>query len=157
MKPVWRGAALLLLQCLLVLAVAGKYAWDRGRLPRAWANATPVDPNLPVRGRYVALQLHVEPADLTAGWSLARTTAENSRLVAHRAQSGGQPVLRRIQDVWVLAEPVAFFIPEHAADPSRIAPGEELWAEVSVPAKGPPRPIRLAIKKDGVLTPLSLK
>jgi len=28
--------------------------------------------------------------------------------------------------------------------------------EVTVPAKGPPRPIRLGIKKDGVLNPLQL-
>jgi hypothetical protein len=53
-------------------------------------------------------------------------------------------------------EPVAFFIPEHVPDPSRRPPGEELWVEVSVPAQGPPRPIRLGVKKDGVLTPLDL-
>jgi hypothetical protein len=40
-------------------------------------------------------------------------------------------------------EPVAFFLPEHAADPSRLSPGKELWVEVSVPRKGPPRPIQL--------------
>ena len=51
---------------------------------------------------------------------------------------------------------VAFFIPEHVPDPSRRPAGEELWVEVSVPAKGPPRPIRLGVKKDGVLTPLDL-
>jgi hypothetical protein len=51
---------------------------------------------------------------------------------------------------------VAFFIPEHVPDPSRRPPGEELWVEVSVPAQGPPRPIRLGVKKDGVLTPLDL-
>jgi hypothetical protein len=55
-----------------------------------------------------------------------------------------------------VTEPVAFFIPEHVSDPSRRPPGEELWVEVSVPAKGPPRPIRLGVKKDGVLTPLEL-
>jgi hypothetical protein len=36
------------------------------------------------------------------------------------------------------------------------APGEELWVEVTLPRRGPPRPIRLAVKKDGVLTPLDL-
>ncbi len=30
-----------------------------------------------------------------------------------------------------LSEPVAFFIPEHAPDPSRRDPGEELWGEVT--------------------------
>ena len=28
------------------------------------------------------------------------------------------------------------------------------WAEVTLPRKGAPRPIRLAVKKNGVLTPL---
>ena len=55
-----------------------------------------------------------------------------------------------------LAAPVAFFIPEHVPDPSRRPAGEELWAEVSLPRKGPARPIRLAVKKNGILTPLPL-
>lgn len=53
-------------------------------------------------------------------------------------------------------QPIAFFIPERAPDPSRRKPGEELWAEVTVPKKGSPRPIRLGVKKNGVLTPLPL-
>ena len=56
-----------------------------------------------------------------------------------------------------LEEPVAFFIPEHAPNPARLNKGEELWVEVTVPKKGPPRPLRLGIKKDGVLTPLHLE
>ena len=46
-------------------------------------------------------------------------------------------------------EPMAFFIPEHVPDPSRRPPGEELWVEVTVPKKGPLRPIRLGVKKGG--------
>jgi hypothetical protein len=52
---------------------------------------------------------------------------------------------------------VDFFISEHVSDPSRRPPGEELWVEVSVPPRGAPRPIRLAVKKDGALTPLELR
>ena len=156
MKTAYRGIAILVLHCALVLSVAGKYAWDRDRLPRAWANATPVDPNLPIRGRYVTMQLHVEPGDQVADWTTVRLTADNGRLVAHTDPKGGLTVWRRQPDLWILSEPVAFFIPEHAVDPSIRAPGEELWAEVSVPAHGPPRPIRLGVKKDGVLKPLPL-
>lgn len=47
----------------------------------------------------------------------------------------------------MLAEPVAFFIPEHILDPSRRPEGQELWIEVTIPKKGPPRPIRLGVKK----------
>jgi hypothetical protein len=58
----------------------------------------------------------------------------------------------------VLAEPVAFFIPEHIPDPSRRQEGEELWAEVTIPKKGPPRPIRLGVKKGtDPIIPLDLK
>jgi hypothetical protein len=51
---------------------------------------------------------------------------------------------------------VDYFIPEHADDPSQRPFGEELWVEVTVPPTGPPRPIRLGIKKNGALTPLDL-
>ena len=39
-----------------------------------------------------------------------------------------------------------------AARNRRQAP--EIWAEVTIPRKGPPRPIRLGIKKDGQITPV---
>jgi len=42
-------------------------------------------------------------------------------------------------------EPVLVFISEHADVPI-LKPHEEMRVEVTVPAKGPPRPIRLGIK-----------
>ena len=120
MKPRYRGIALAVLQCLLVLSVAGKYAWDREHLPRAWVKTAPVDPNRPIRGRYVSLRL--VPSGMVT-----------------------------------LADSVAYFIPEHAGDVTRLKPGEELWVEVSVPPSGAPRPLRLGVKRDGVLTPLVLR
>ncbi|SPE35509.1 conserved hypothetical protein [Candidatus Sulfopaludibacter sp. SbA3] len=159
MKPMHRAIAVGLLQCLIVLSVAGKYALDRARLPRVWVNATPVDPQLPIRGRYVSLQLHVEaPDDWTGYYQPVRLHVEDGKLKATPdSEHGGLHVTRFQQRPWTLSEPVAFFIPEHAADPSRRAPGEELWVEVSVPQHGPPRPLRLGVKKDGQLTPLPLQ
>jgi hypothetical protein len=62
------------------------------------------------------------------------------------------------ENVAVLDEPVAFFIPEHIPDPSRRPPGEQLWVEASIPKKGKPRPIILGVKKDdGPIAPLDLK
>jgi hypothetical protein len=59
--------------------------------------------------------------------------------------------------VAVLQQPVLYFIPEHAEDPTpRLADKKELWAEVTLPKKGPPRPIQLALKKQGAWTPLDL-
>jgi hypothetical protein len=44
---------------------------------------------------------------------------------------------------------VVFFIPDTAEPPFPSKPGEALWAEVTVPALGRPRPIQLAISRDG--------
>jgi len=56
-----------------------------------------------------------------------------------------------------LREPVDFYIAEHAADPTPHNANKELWIEVTVPPKGPPRPIQLAVKQDGAWTPLAFQ
>ena len=56
----------------------------------------------------------------------------------------------------VSEEPVLLFVSEHADVPA-LKPGEERWIEVTVPKKGPPRPIRLGLKKDGKLAPVALE
>ena len=91
---------------------------------------------------------------------------QNGRLVAElgrqdRRFDASAPHLRFIQrqneKIAVLDRPVPFFIPEHVTDPSRRAPGEELWVEVTIPKKGPPRPIRLGVSKNkGPIIPLDL-
>jgi hypothetical protein len=156
MKPRHRGIALGVLQCLLVLSVAGKYAWDRERLPRAWVRTGPIDPNLPIRGRYIALQLEVALTPQATAYQPVELFAENGVLKA-RPSSRASGVMVTGGPHPVLTEAVAYFIPEHAADPANLRPGEELWAEVSVPKSGPPRPIRLGIRRNGALTPLVVR
>ena len=112
MKPLTRGLIVAGIHVALTASLGGKLLLDRATRPRVWVHVLPVDPDSPLRGRYVRL---------------------------------------RIADT---EDRLAFFIPEHVPDPSFRAPGEELWAEVTLPRKGAPRPIRLAVKKDGVLTPL---
>jgi len=156
MTTLHRGIAVTVLQCLIVMSVAGKYAFDRERLPRAWARAEPFDPNLPVRGRYVRLALGVTGEGLPS-WGWARLRVQDGRLLAVRSENQiGVTVMARADGHMVLAEPVAFFIPDHAQDPSRRPAGEELWVEVSVPRNGPPRPLRLGVKKNNALTPLEI-
>lgn len=158
MKPLYRGIAVAILHCTIVLSLAGKYAVDRERLPRVWAKTAPIDPNLPVRGRYVRLRLQVETSsEMRGDWIPVRLSVLDNRLVANPIPPDGRVRITRLRNIWTIAEPSAFFIPEHIPDPSRVAPGEELWAEVTVPDNGPVRPLRLGIKKDGVLTPLSLR
>jgi hypothetical protein len=54
-------------------------------------------------------------------------------------------------------EPVDFYIAEHAADPTPLKPGQELWIEVTIPPQGPPRPIQLALKDNGAWKPLAFQ
>ena len=57
----------------------------------------------------------------------------------------------------LIVEPLMYFIPEHVKDPSRRAASEELWVEVTLPRLGAPRPIRLGVKKGGVLEALDVR
>ena len=152
MRPAYRGIAVAALECLIALSVFGKYTFDRERLPRVWAKAAPVDPNLPIRGRYLAIRLEVQAAP-TPAQSYINSGHLSIRGGHLAVDPDGRPYgasthvwIMRIGDRWALQEPVTFFLPEHAADPSRVPAGKELWVEVSVPRKGPPRPIRLEVR-----------
>ena len=112
MTPLVKGLVVAALHLAIVASLGGKLLYDRATRPRVWVHVLPVDPDSPLRGRYVRLRI---------------------------ADRG---------------EEIAFFIPEHVPDPSIRAAGEELWAEVTLPRKGAPRPIRLAVKKNAVMTPL---
>ena len=171
-----KGIVLAALQLAIVVSLAAKYTIDRARFPRVWARTAVYDPDLPIRGRYLSVQLRVdadrvyensEPpkANQFNSWNEMKDIelrAENGRLVASPALTPtGLHVTRwktrAGEVVTVLSEPVDFFLPEHAVDPSWRKAGEELWIEVTVPAKGPPRPIRLAVKKGDTFTPLEIK
>ena len=147
----------------IVSSLGVKLLADRATRPRVWARTAPVDPNLPIRGRYVRLRVEVDPGaglESDGAWLPVALSAKDGRLTAtHDPDSHvyARATRRGGERVADLIEPVAYFIPEHAVDPSRRQPGEELWVEVTVPRAGGPRPIRLGVKKDGVLTPLDVK
>lgn len=167
-----KGLVIAAVHVALVASLGAKLLYDRATLPRVWALTTPYDPNLPIRGRYVSLQLVVEPRGVreTKPGLVSQSInlrVEDDRLVA---EATARPedydpsdlhlrfIDRRGEKLAVLAEPVAFFIPEHIPDPSRRQEGEELWVEVTIPKKGSPRPIRLGVKNgDGPIIPLELR
>jgi hypothetical protein len=156
--------ALAVVHMALVGALGLKLMVDRARLPRAWARTAPYDPSLPIRGRYVRLRLQVPIAGAPSAAGLdpvrgVRLREAGGRLVAEVDDSSGRPTARWQpgQGSAVLSEPVVYFIPEHAADPSVRPTGEQLWAEVTIPPHGPLRPIRLGVWKDGQLNPLDLR
>ena len=172
MNRLVKGLVVGTFQVALVASLGVKLLYDRSTRPRAWAQAAPYDPSMPIRGRYVSLQLTVDLRGNAPGTPERRPPVpvilrgEGDRLVAQvdEQQSRYDPsalhvrtFLRGGETLAVLDQPVVFFIPEHVADPARRGAGEQLWVEVTIPKKGPPRPIRLGVKKDGgEIEPLEL-
>jgi len=181
--------ALLALQLLLVSAIAAKYLYQRWRCPRVWTRTVAYDPELLLRGRYIATQLVVDgcqstlpsakaaqfPRDFSGvvkpGPYVIRPTSvsfradlkvQNNQLVAvliEGDESGraGQ-VISALPGApcgeMRLDEPVNFYISDTAQSPLPLKPGQELWVEVTVPPKGPPRPLQMAMKENGVWKPM---
>lgn len=174
MTPLVKGLIVAALQVALVASLGAKLLYDRATRPRVWVRAMPYDPSLPIRGRYVSLQLIVEARGVRTPRTGANSEApqavalrvENDRLIAEGLAEfvpfdGSNLYIRltqrRGEPLAVLDRPVAYFIPEHIADPSARPAGEELWVEVTIPRQGPPRPIQLGVKKgDSAIVPLNI-
>jgi len=168
MSPRTRSLILATVHVAIVLSLGAKLLYDRTTRPRVWVKTAPVDPNLPIRGRYVRLQLVVDAPSIPGATKRRQAQpvmlrVENDRLIAELDPSPSPLTDLRVfrqslpggETVTILSPPLAFFISEQARDPSLRAEGEELWVEVTVPKKGPPRPIRLGTKKgNGPITPL---
>src|SRR5713101_8443447 len=60
MNPSRKGITLAVLQLALVASLAAKYAIDRVRFPRVWAQTVAYDPDLPIRGRYLSVRVRVD-------------------------------------------------------------------------------------------------
>jgi hypothetical protein len=95
----------------------------------------------------------------------AKLKVDGDKLVAIRIPEGdGQPGGQMVS-AWPgsscenlrLETPVDFYIAEHAASPTPVKAGQELWIEVTVPPKGPPRPMQLALKENGSWKPLAFQ
>jgi hypothetical protein len=179
MSRTQRAIVLLAVQAVLVLSIAGKYLYERKVCPRVWVRAAQYDPNLPMRGRYLALRLAVDACALprdaahrvgyqpgTDYWQWnVRPVVQDGKLVPVPASYDERPELtdeltlgaNRPCDRAALSKGVEYFIADTASNPFPPKQGEELWVEVTVPPLGPPRPIQLAISKDGAFTPLNLR
>ena len=59
------SVALLVIQLALVSAIAAKYLYQRWRCPRVWTRAAAIDPEMPMRGRYLSLRLTVDGCEST--------------------------------------------------------------------------------------------
>jgi hypothetical protein len=167
MRTIYKGVAVAVLHLLIVGSVGGKFLYDRVHRPRVWVKTGSVDPDLPVRGRYVALRLEVQAPWFAAKQNNASSwvtlAVDDGHLVADKSDSPTEFTItswRRpnqpLPTATYLDESVLFFLPEHADFP-RLKQGDELWVEVTVPKKGPPRPIQLALKHGTEWKPLSYR
>ncbi|MGA2553006.1 MAG: hypothetical protein ABSF50_22925 [Burkholderiaceae bacterium] len=165
MNSVPKGVLVALIQVLLVGSVGAKFLIDRESYPRVWIRTRPLDPNLPIRGRYLRLSGMVvlenqSPALGENESRRIRLAIQDGMLIARNDESGPLSIRSTRCGAalcWILVEPLTFFIPEHAVDPSRPRAGEELWVEASLPPRGPPRPIQLGVKVDGAMSRIDLR
>lgn len=163
-----RAIALVVIQCLLVSSIAAKYVYERATRPRVWVRAAQYDPELPMRGRYLALSPEVDVCRLTPqhennfreGWYRSyrvQLSARDGKLVAedagNRLPRGDYPMAtasnRNPCERAQLSPGIDYFVPENAPSPFPLKPGQELWLEVTVPPSGPPRAIQLALSESG--------
>src|SRR4051794_9289262 len=83
-----KGIAVALVHTLLVCSLGAKLMIDRATRPRIWVKSVPYDPDMPIRGRYVNMQLVVETRGMhaskkeydTSHW--ANLVVENGKLIA---------------------------------------------------------------------------
>lgn len=186
MKRTVAAALLLVVQLALVLSIAGKYLYERKTRPRVWVRTAQIDPNMPLRGRYLALRLAVnacglphDPAHFTQGykdfstgkigpgsyrWSVSLGVQDGHlipRLEDHARSPEGildmtQPGDHSCESVPLTGE-IELFIPDTAKPPFPHKDGQELWVEVTLPTSRPPRPIQLALSDSGGFRPLSFE
>jgi hypothetical protein len=178
MRPIRAGLILVFVQIVLVLSVAGKYLYERQTRPRVWTRATQFDPMLPLRGRYLSLQLLLDACGLPRDaehtiqqysghrsfwqWNVSLTAA-NGKLVPRlenrwSPRGGGTLTLfgEKPCDAATLSSEELLFIPDRAHLPFPLQPGQELWVEVTLPPSGPPRPIRIALSSADGFHPVRL-
>ena len=178
MKATRAGLILVVVQIALVLSVAGKYLYERQTRPRVWNRATQFDPALPLRGRYLSLQLLLDACGLPRDaehtiqripgrhplwqWNVSLALANGKLMprVENRWSPRGGGTLTLFGDkpcdAATLSNEELLFIPDRAHLPFPLQPGQELWVEVTLPPSGPPRPIRIALSSADGFHPLKL-
>ena len=174
MNALSKAIVVALIQVLIVCSLGAKLLYDRRTRPQVWFKTARYDPNLPIRGRYLGLQ--VELNDPRSAEEVEKKFGVTDRYAwMGFGQECGSIVAREGKPVVVfdnsptwdcdnlqlsrwrttdgvthlrLEEPLLFFIPDTAKDP-RGRTGEEVWVLATIPRKGPPRPITLGIKNAG--------
>ena len=126
-EPPRQGIVIAVLHVGLVASLGAKLLYDRDTLPRAWTQAAPYDPDMPIRGRYVSLQLTAQPRGIGEpkpgpGWQPSQAVSLRSEVgwpaaVPMPVERGYDPAARHLRFIQrqgemlaVLDKPVPFFI-----------------------------------------------
>ena len=175
MKPLSKAIVVALIQVLIVCSLGAKLLYDRRTRPQAWFKTARYDPNLPIRGRYLGLQIELN--DPRSAEEIAKKFGVTDRYAwigfgqecgSIVARDGAPTVIFDNSPAWDcdnlgfsrrrtsdgvthlrIEEPLLFFVPDTAKDPRVARTGDEVWVLATIPRKGPPRPIALGIKKEG--------
>ncbi len=176
----------IVIQVLLVSFIAGKFLYERKVCPRVWTRAAQVDPDSPLRGRYLVLPLRVDacglpkegdyswaepmpngsplpesPEQRSRSWNAKVTTRGGHLIGIPSPKQGGGEMVR----IWLakntscdraILNPGTELYIPDTAQMPSLKPGEELWVEVTVPPAGPPRAIQLAISGNGSFSPIRM-
>ena len=82
------SVALLIIQLAIVSSIAAKYLYQRWTCPRVWTHTVAIDPELPMRGRYLSLQLVVDGCQSTLPSAKAATFPRDINGAAVRGRFG---------------------------------------------------------------------
>lgn len=95
MNSLTKAVVVVLLHLTIVLSLGGKLLYDRAYRPRIWVRTGSLDPDLPVRGRYLTLNIQVHAPEFQPtvnkdgsryGWESVYLTVEKGELVAHATE-----------------------------------------------------------------------
>jgi hypothetical protein len=160
MSPLNRSLALAVINALVLSSLSAIWLVERAVWPRVWVRTVLADPKSPPRGRYVRFLIEVEAGRELLGLDVV-LSAQTGRLVAMPATIPTGIRLGAGRTDWVggifvttlqVDPPLSVFLPAQLAAQWPRPADEEIWVEVTVPARGSPRPIRVGVKKSGVLT-----
>ena len=83
MRAMSRAVAVAALHILLISSLGAKLLYDRRTCPQAWFKTRQYDPNLPIRGRYISLQVEVRdprsPEEIESKFGNEIKSQENAR------------------------------------------------------------------------------
>lgn len=176
MNAMYRGLIFATLEVAMVSSLGAKLLWDRAYRPRGWAQTQGFDPQALIRGRYITMSLLVNadnvysegarrrglPLSADYGYQNVFLTVENGKVMAHATSENtgllvGMPLGgENGEKLATLTPPVVFFLPENVVDPMRQRGTAKLLVEVTIPKKGPPRPIRFGRDVNGKFTILDV-